>query len=85
MELSAKLARLGAELLKNILPDYLEGKIKPIEQDHAQATFTKKIQKTEGQIDWSKSAEEIDRQVRALNPKNCLENLKEFGRYYKNK
>lgn len=66
--LSKNLAIIGVLILKECLPQYLKGKLKPIYQNHAQATFTRKIQKFEGQIDWLKSAEAIDRQVRALNP-----------------
>ncbi len=46
-----ELAKLGAELLAEVLPDYLAGKIKPVPQDHAIATFTKKIKKEDGLID----------------------------------
>ena len=45
-----ELAKLGAELLIKILPDYLAGKIKPVAQDHTQATFTKKIEKSDGEV-----------------------------------
>ncbi|TSA55772.1 methionyl-tRNA formyltransferase [bacterium] len=62
------LAELGAELLIKILPDWLRGKIKSKEQEHNKATYTKKLTKQDGQIDWSKPAIEIERQVRALNP-----------------
>ncbi len=66
--LENKLAKLGAELLIKILPDYLAGKIEPRPQDHSQATFTKKFTRDDARIDWNKTAEEIDRQIRALNP-----------------
>jgi methionyl-tRNA formyltransferase len=66
--LEYKLAKLGAELLIKILPDYLDGKITLQPQDHSQATFTKKFTREDAKIDWSKTAEEIDRQIRALNP-----------------
>ncbi len=62
------LAELGTELLIKILPDWLQGKIKPKEQKHNKATYTKKITKQDGQIDWQRSAIEIERQVRAFNP-----------------
>ena len=65
-ELSKNLSDLGAELLIKTLPDYIEGKIKPQEQDHAQATLCKLIKKEDGKIDWNKSAEEIERQIRAF-------------------
>lgn len=41
----------GSDLLVSILPDWIEGKIKEEEQDHALATYTKKIQKEDGLID----------------------------------
>ena len=66
--LSQKLAVLGAELLIKILPDYISGKIKPVPQEHEKATYTKIIKKENGKIDWNKSAEEIERMVRAYYP-----------------
>lgn len=66
--LSEKLASAGAELLIKTLPDYLAGKIKPEPQDDSQATYTKIINKEDGKIDWQKSAQEIERQIRAYAP-----------------
>ena len=66
--LSKKLAKLGAELLIKIIPDYVLGKIKPVEQNHLKATYTKIIKKEDGKINWSKSAEEIERMTRAYYP-----------------
>ncbi len=66
--LSQRLAISGAELLIKTIPDYISGKIKPIEQDHSKATYTKIIKKEDGKIDWSKSAEEIERMTRAFYP-----------------
>ncbi len=63
-----KLAKLGAELLIKILPDYLAGKITPQPQDHSLATFTKKFTRDDARINWGKTAEKIDCQIRALNP-----------------
>ncbi len=67
-ELQEELAKLGAELLIKILPEYLAGKIEPQPQDHSLATFTKKFTRDDAKISWDKTAEEIDRQIRALNP-----------------
>jgi methionyl-tRNA formyltransferase len=64
-ELSKQLSDLGAELLIKTLPNYIDEKIKPQEQNHSQATFCKLIKKEDGKIDWNKSAEEIDQQIRA--------------------
>ncbi len=62
------LAETGAELLLKTIPDYLTGKIVPVEQNHSQATFCKMIKKNDGQIDWQKSATEIYNQWRAFQP-----------------
>lgn len=64
--LENKLAKLGAELLIEILPKWIRGEIKPVEQNHAEATYTKKFSWQDGKIDWSKPAEDIGRQIRAL-------------------
>ncbi len=66
--LSDKLANLGGQLLIETLPKWLAGKIKPVPQDHSKAIFTKKITKEDGKIDWRKSADEIERMVRAYQP-----------------
>jgi len=66
--LSQKLAISGAELLIKTIPDYISGEIKPVEQDHSKATYTKIIKKEDGKIDWSKSAGEIERVTRAFYP-----------------
>jgi len=68
LELHNILAELGGELLVEILPKWVVGEITPREQDHENATYTKLFTKEDGHIDWNKSAEEIDRTVRALNP-----------------
>lgn len=68
-ELESKLAVLGGELLVKTIPDWLGGKIKAQEQNHSQATFTKKITKEDGKINLEKDSQEIiERKVRALTP-----------------
>ncbi|MEZ4211127.1 MAG: methionyl-tRNA formyltransferase [Candidatus Paceibacterota bacterium] len=56
-ELKEKLTEVGAELLTKILPDYLEGKIEPVEQDESKATHCKKISKADGEIKMSDTDE----------------------------
>jgi len=67
-ELSQKLSNLSSELLLKTLPDWLAGKITPMPQDDSQATYTKIITKEDGKIDWRKSAQAIERQIRAYTP-----------------
>ncbi|RJQ14028.1 methionyl-tRNA formyltransferase [Candidatus Parcubacteria bacterium] len=64
--LEKKLAELGAKLLEESLPNWLEGNITAKTQDDSQATQTRLIKKQDGKIDWSKSAKEIERQIRAF-------------------
>lgn len=67
-ELHKKLSELGAALLIKTLPKYLSGEIKTIPQDESRVTYSKILTKEDGKIDWSKSAEEIERQIRAFDP-----------------
>jgi len=67
-ELAKELFELGAKLLIETLPKYIAGKLKPKEQDHSQATFTKMFKREDGRINWSESGEKIYAQIRALNP-----------------
>jgi methionyl-tRNA formyltransferase len=50
-DLGTAIVELGANLLVEILPKWLSGNITPVEQDHAQATYTRKIEKNDGLID----------------------------------
>src|SRR3989338_5002341 len=67
-KLHHELANLGGKMLVNTLPRWIAGEITPQEQEHKKATYTKLLSKEDGHFDWTKSAEEIDRMVRALNP-----------------
>lgn len=66
--LTADLARLGASLLVEALPGWLEGRIAPRPQDDAQATYCRTLQKEDGLLDWALTASHLDRQVRACDP-----------------
>jgi methionyl-tRNA formyltransferase len=63
-----RLASLGAQLLSETLEKMKKGKIHPTPQDHSTATYAPMLKKEDGQIDWTKRAEVIDRQVRAFHP-----------------
>jgi methionyl-tRNA formyltransferase len=49
-KISTKLAEVGGKILAKILPPYISGEIKPEEQNHSEATFTKKIEKSDAEI-----------------------------------
>ncbi len=63
-----RLAKLGADLLVETVGLIAQGKAPRTEQDETRATLAKKITKEDGRIDWTRSAVEIERQVRAFNP-----------------
>jgi methionyl-tRNA formyltransferase len=63
-----KLSSVGANTLIKTLKGIGEGTIRPIPQDHHQATYAPKISKEEGHINWEDSAYAIWNLVRALNP-----------------
>ena len=66
-ELAEKFALQGAEMLVKTLKDLHDGKAVGIRQDNALSTYAKKIEKSECEIDWKNSAEEIERKIRGLN------------------
>jgi len=66
--LTEKLADLGAQLLMDTLPLWLEAKVEPQPQDEANATYSGLIRKEDGRMDWTRSALELWRQVRAFQP-----------------
>ncbi|MBI3761550.1 MAG: methionyl-tRNA formyltransferase, partial [Chloroflexi bacterium] len=66
--LTVRLARLGAELLSETLPAYLARQITPQPQDDSQATYAKQLRKEDGQLNWSRPADELARRVRAFFP-----------------
>lgn len=68
VELHDALSALSARMLTENLPKYIEDKIKPAEQDHDKATFTKIFGRKDGELIWTEPAEDLDRKVRALNP-----------------
>ena len=63
-----KLSHLGADLLIETLPDYLSGKIQPVPQPEEGMTYAPMLKKEEGQLDFTHSADELERRVRAFNP-----------------
>jgi methionyl-tRNA formyltransferase len=67
-ELSARLSRVGAELLSETLPRIGRGEINPEAQADRQATYAPMLKREDGLIDWRRSATEIANRVRAFQP-----------------
>lgn len=66
--LAGRLARLGAQLLMDTLPGYLDGSIAPKPQDDSLATYAPMLKKEDGLLDFQKPAAQLERQVRAFTP-----------------
>jgi methionyl-tRNA formyltransferase len=66
--LSDKLSVVGAHLLQEALIGWRRGEIIPRNQDESKATYFGQVNKEAGEIDWTRSAEEISRRVRAFYP-----------------
>lgn len=66
--LAERLSLMGADLLADTLKRLERGDIKPRPQDSAKATLAPMLKKEDGRIDWSLSAIEIERRVRAFRP-----------------
>lgn len=67
-EFQALLFKEGASMLPAVLDGLQSGAITPQPQNDAQATVTKMLERADGEIDWSQSAEHIDRMIRAYDP-----------------
>jgi len=67
-ELGARLAAMGADLLVKTLAGLRDGSIVPEKQDGAQASYAPLLKKEDGRIDWTRPAQAIHNQVRALQP-----------------
>lgn len=63
-----RLSVIGANLLVKTVDGLKNGEITPIKQNEAEATYAPIIKKEMGEIDFSKTAEEIDCLVRGLYP-----------------
>ena len=68
LDLTYRLFKKGASLLEQQITDYSEGKIRLSEQEETKATYTEKLAKDSGEIDWGQPAINIWRQVKAYTP-----------------
>lgn len=64
--LADQLAALGSQLIIENLPAILDGSLTASPQDNSQATYDNKIDKTDGQLDFTKPAMQLEREVRAF-------------------
>ena len=67
-EISEKLSLLAAAKILEDIDDIVEDKAKFIEQNHSKATYAKKVNKKEGQINWNTEANKIIGKINGLFP-----------------
>jgi len=67
-ELEDRLSEVSADLLLDILPDYLAGEVAPRVQAEDEVTMTRRLRKSQAEIDWTRSALELERHIRAYAP-----------------
>ncbi len=65
-EFEAFLAQEGGDLLAEVLPLWVEGKIPPEAQDHTQATYTKKFTDEDARVDLADDARKNYLKIRAF-------------------
>jgi methionyl-tRNA formyltransferase len=66
--LTEKLAEVGAQALLEALHALARGALRETAQDESRATYTSPVKKQDALIDWTASAEQIERMVRAYDP-----------------
>jgi methionyl-tRNA formyltransferase len=68
VELETRLAVSGGWLVRRTIDALAEGRLEAMPQNSALASKAPRLKKTDGTIDWSRSAQSIKNQIRALEP-----------------
>lgn len=63
-----KLSQLSGPFLLETLPDYIAGNLTPVPQPESGSTYAPMLKKEDGLLDFTRSAIELERRVRAFNP-----------------
>jgi methionyl-tRNA formyltransferase len=67
-QLEERLAELAIPLLHRVIDEIEAGVVNPVQQDSSLATRVRKLSKADGRVDWTRSAIEIERHVRGMQP-----------------
>ena len=67
-KLTMELFMLGSKLVSKTISEFATGSIEIVQQDHDKATFTGKLSRKDGLIDWTKGSDGIWKEIRAYNP-----------------
>jgi len=66
--LTLRMFQRGAELLVRTLPAWSNGEITAAPQDESRATYSRRLEKSDGEMDFTLPAKRLADQVRALHP-----------------
>jgi methionyl-tRNA formyltransferase len=64
-----QLAEVAADMVVAAVDDLAAGRAHPVPQPDEGVTYAAKIDKAEGRLDWTRPAQALERQLRALNPR----------------
>ena len=67
-DLTKALFELGARLLVETIPKWESGEIQAENQDESLASVSRKLERSDGLVDWSLTADELERRARAFTP-----------------
>ncbi|MDJ0684087.1 MAG: methionyl-tRNA formyltransferase [Alphaproteobacteria bacterium] len=67
-DLHDRLAEIGGPLLVESLEGLAAGTVTPVAQDESAVTYADKLSTDEARLDWTQSAESLDRAIRAFTP-----------------
>ncbi len=82
--LEDKLANLAGEHAVDTVLRIFSGELKAVPQDDSAASYARKIEKSQGAIDWGEDAEVIERKIRAYHPwPGAFSEFEIFGRKYR--
>lgn len=65
-DLQDKLADLSVRLILETIPKQQKGLVRPVPQNENQITYARVLRREDGKINWKKTAEDIERQIRAF-------------------
>jgi methionyl-tRNA formyltransferase len=68
-ELAARLAELGASLVREKLPIFVRGELRRTPQSHEDATLAPMLDKSDGELDFAEPARRVHDRVRGMNPR----------------
>ncbi|MGC3967950.1 MAG: methionyl-tRNA formyltransferase [Pirellulales bacterium] len=68
VELERRLCELGAPLVMEVVDRLAAGAVERLPQDPSLATGARRLRKTDGEVDWNRTAAQIKNQLRALEP-----------------